>query len=311
MVAGQGSDGRLARVSASFAEALLARAPSLPREATTAWAEQLWAEARATWPAVELQPERFTEFLLARVVGEDGEKGEPSLEALDELEALDLYLACACAEGSSPAIAALERRYAKQIGAVARKASPTRRQEFEQTLRHKLFLPETGKIAGYTGRGSLGAWLRITAKRTYLDLERGIGRRRDAPVSGGADAAVMDRATDGDPELEFLKRHYRQEFREAFAEAMAALAPRHRNVLRQHLVHGLSIDEIGKLYEVHRATAARWITRAREAVLVGTREHMRGRLRVGDAELDSIMRLIESRLEVTLSRHLRAEDFDE
>ena len=42
------------------------------------------------------------------------------------------------------------------------------------------------------------------------------------------------------------------------AEAFAALESRERNLLRYALGDGLSVDAIGTLYRVHRATAARW-----------------------------------------------------
>jgi DNA-directed RNA polymerase specialized sigma24 family protein len=40
------------------------------------------------------------------------------------------------------------------------------------------------------------------------------------------------------------------------AAAMDAMPPLERAVLRYQVVDGLSIDEIGALYDVHRATAA-------------------------------------------------------
>src|SRR5437773_409477 len=65
-----------------------------------------------------------------------------------------------------------------------------------------------------------------------------------------------------DPELAFLKLQHRQDFKEAFGEAMATLDQRQKNVLLMNLVQGLSIDEVGRVYSVHRATAARWVSAA-------------------------------------------------
>ncbi len=55
---------------------------------------------------------------------------------------------------------------------------------------------------------------------------------------------------------------------------------------------------------MHHATVARWIANARGLLLEGTRKVLSERLRVSGQELDSIMGLIESRLEVSIARVL-------
>lgn len=58
-----------------------------------------------------------------------------------------------------------------------------------------------------------------------------------------------------------------------------------RDLLRQHVLHGRTIDEIGAALGVHRGTAARRIARARETLLKGTRRRLMARLRVTRGEL--------------------------
>jgi RNA polymerase sigma-70 factor (ECF subfamily) len=70
--------------------------------------------------------------------------------------------------------------------------------------------------------------------------------------------------------------------------------------LRQHYVDGLTIDELGKLYRMHRSTAARLVVRARGLVLEATRAQMMSRLEVHSQDLDSIMRMIRSQLDISL-----------
>lgn len=282
-----------------FAAALAELEPAWASPSARAVAEAGWTEATTRWPGVTLPPEALAEHLVERV------RSPRTPDDLERAEIADLYLACACAAGDDDALAAFERRFDDAIGSAARGAPEARRAELRQLLRHKLFVGPTAKIGEYLGRGSLEGWVRVTARRTHLDLTRGIERRRDAPA---ADETLMDRAAGEDLELEFLKGHYRREFRAAFGEAMQALTPRDRNVLRQHLIHRLSIDEIGAIYDVHRATGARWVQRARGALLAGTRGRMRDRLRIEEDELDSIMRLIDSRLEVSVARVLGPED---
>ncbi len=73
-------------------------------------------------------------------------------------------------------------------------------------------------------------------------------------------------------------------------------------MLRGHFVGGLTIDDLAGRYGVHRATAARWIAAARDRLLVATRRAAAARLESTDAEVDSLMHLVASQLEFSLSR---------
>src|SRR5205823_12308411 len=109
---------------------------------------------------------------------------------------------------------------------------------------------------------------------TAVDLMRA---RRETPV----DPDVLGEGTAIDPVLAQLKQRYRDEFGEAFRQAAAALTPRERTLLRYRFLDGLSIDEIGVLHRVHRATVARWIAAIREALFEATRERLGSRLAIG------------------------------
>jgi RNA polymerase sigma-70 factor (ECF subfamily) len=101
-----------------------------------------------------------------------------------------------------------------------------------------------------------------------------------------------------------MKQLYRKAFRDAFGAALATMDPREKVMLRQHFVDGLTIDELGPLYAVHRATAARWITAAKATLMERTRREFMTRARLSPREMASVMRLVQSRLEVTLARLL-------
>jgi RNA polymerase sigma-70 factor, ECF subfamily len=188
--------------------------------------------------------------------------------------------------------------YASQItGALGRSFDRGLADDAELKLRERLFLvgeDDAPRLASYSGRGDLGAWLRAAAVRTAIDLMR---TRRVVPVDphalGDAGAAV-------DPLLAALKQRYRDEFRAAFAEASAQLTDRERTLLRYRFLDGLSIDEIALLYRVHRATIARWIAATRESLFEGTRTRLMARLAVTDSEVDSVLRLIDSQLEASI-----------
>ena len=68
------------------------------------------------------------------------------------------------------------------------------------------------------------------------------------------------------------------------------------------------VDELGALLGVHRATAARWVAEAREAVFDQTRRVLRERFGVADADLKSLIQLVRSRLDVSIERALATRD---
>jgi RNA polymerase sigma-70 factor, ECF subfamily len=254
---------------------------------------------QARWPTLQLAPETFAAHL-ARCV-DPGTELAPQVAALP---ASDLYLACACTSGDSRAIAALEGEYARQIGMAVRRIRDHHLlpDDFRQMLRGRLFVGAPGEpaaIARYTGQGPLGAWLRVTALRAALNATRG----KRPPAQGlppEEELFAFDDRT-GDPELDHLKLTYRDAFRRAFQDTLAALPSREKTLLRQSVVHGLSVRDIAGLHDVHHATAARWLAGARAMLLSGTRDVLRARLDVSARELDSIMDLIESRLDVSVA----------
>ncbi|WP_224244494.1 sigma-70 family RNA polymerase sigma factor [Hyalangium gracile] len=257
--------------------------------------------ARAAWPGVELDGPRFAAHL-GRHLSPDS-----SPEALEQLHLGDLYLACACTEGVPSALTAFESRFLPEVGvAVARLRLPAATvDDVRQQLRQKMLVstPDMpAKLATYAGTGTLSGWVRAAALWLALDMQR-----RQSGESQSDDSALPLLVEPGDdPELAYLKTTYRAEFNAAFAQALTALAPRQRNVLRLKYLDGLRIEQLGALYGVHRATAARWVVSAQEALLEETRRLLTERLRLTHTQLDSVLRLISSQLDVNLSRLLRS-----
>lgn len=212
----------------------------------------------------------------------------------------DIALARACAAGDGAALARFEREQLVHVGAFLSHIDASREfvDEVRQQLRDKLFVPVPGgrpKIAEYAGRGPLGGWLRVVSVRVALDLKRSRGRD---PIDG--DAEVPLDAAGPDPELDLIKAHYRRELAEAFAITLRALPRRERTILRMHAIDGCTIDELASLYDVHRATAARWVDSARERLLAETRLILAERLGLPASEVDSVLGLLRSRVELSL-----------
>jgi RNA polymerase sigma-70 factor (ECF subfamily) len=261
----------------------------------------LVARARTEAEGVELDPKEFVGYVAERVAFD--KLGGPVLRSL---RAGDLWIAFGCVTGVASAIDAFEARYAPEItGALRRSFELGLAQDAELRVRERLFLVgenEAQRLASYSGRGDLRTWLRAAAVRMAIDVMRA---RREVPVSPGSLAEIGDLA---DPMLASLKERYRDEFRVAFGEAASALTDRERTLLRYRFLDGLSIDEIGALYRVHRATVARWISAIREGLFEATRAGLMSQLRISDTEADSVLRLIDSHLDVSIETVMRQGD---
>ena len=111
------------------------------------------------------------------------------------------------------------------------------------------------------------------------------------------DDAVLELPSGADdPELAVIKQRYKVEFKQAFSAAMASLEPDARAALRLYYLDGLALADLGRLYGWSVPTASRRLASARAALLDETRAHLGERLGMSPAEVDSVLRLLESRL---------------
>lgn len=261
--------------------------------------QEACARGRAAFPTVTLDDAVFAAFLEERACD------------LQHARIEDLWVACAACRGDPAAriaaVAVIETHHFPNVDAALRKMglAPALAEDVKQGLRKLLFVGSEDtppRIAEYRGTGDLRAWLRVTAMRAALKL-----LRKDTRETSADDAILEARAEVDDPELAYMKAAYRASFRAAFQEALESLHPKERTLLKQQIVDGLGIDELGALYQVHRATAARWVASAREKLLGRTRRTFMLRARITSDECESIMRLVKSQLDVSLHRRLTTE----
>jgi len=272
----------------------------------TAWQAML-DTAHAAWPDVRLDPAQVVDFIARRLTGPD------VAAALATAPAADLVLAAACTVQEPTAHAAFDAVLTEVDAAGASTRSPRDLiDDVKQLIRVQLLVSRDGKppgIAGYRGKGPLRGWVRITATRELIRHQRKRAREipSEAPIERPLDEALGDA---GDPLLSQLKAEYRTEFASALHEAIGEMSAEDRTLLRQQIVDQLSIDEIGAAFGVHRATAARWLQRARGALVTATRGRLAARLKVSVEEIDSVIRLVQSQLDASVVRYLREGDDD-
>lgn len=259
-----------------------------------------WARVRDALPALELGEQG-----LAEAIVEHG--GDDAASYLASCHLVDLALARSASRGDAFAIAELERTHRVLLDSVCRRfAGPGHTHEdLMQILRSKLFVAEPERrprIAEYDGRGSLAGWLRVLAVRELIDLTRRKDRARELALTDDTPELIEP----NDLALEAIKAEYRGAVAQALLAAARRLEPGDRHLLRQHLVSGLTIDQLAAVLGIHRATAARRIARAREQLAAIARALVAERLALGEAELGEIFSLVASKLELTIKRMLES-----
>jgi RNA polymerase sigma-70 factor (ECF subfamily) len=271
-----------------------ARTGELHSPPSPAALDAAWEACRARWPDFDVDQDAFLERLATA-----GPK------ALRPERAAELYLAHACLAGESAALMELDRAWLPSLARAIRKVDSNAAfaADVGQRLRERLLVGDArgGRaLEQFKGQGPLAAWLAIAATRLAVDVKRLKGEQ--SHESDGALARLPARS--GDLELDFVRRAHRADFATAFREAMEALDPKLRNVLRLSSIDRLSIDRIAALYGTHRATAARWVSTAKEQLVAGTRARLKERLRLSNDELESLLGVLQSHVEVSVERLL-------
>ncbi len=259
--------------------------------------ETAYRAATSAFPDVVVAPERFAAELLRRL------GADVTAELIAESCTDDVYLAIACLDGNDKAAARLERDYFVEADIAARKLRATDDQAAEMRghLRKILFTTDPDRraaLAEFTGRGDLRGYLKVISTR---ELIRVINRgRKEQPIEPMLDRLEVDRA----PELSMLRARHGADIAAAMRDALGKLPERERALLRYSLVDGWSIDQIGELYGVHRATAARWVAAARDQLGDHIRAEVAARLAISKTDVDSLIDVVRSRIDVSLERIL-------
>jgi RNA polymerase sigma-70 factor (ECF subfamily) len=248
-------------------------------------------EARRAWPSLAID-EGFVAHARAKL------EGAPE----GSLRAADLLLAYACVRRDDAAIAAFEAAYFGEVEAARRRFNdlPVTADDVVQRVRQKLYLDTPPALLGYAGQGDLRSWVRAAVLHMLINIATRESRER--PTGDALFDAVIDASPDA--EAAYLKRACHEEFEQAFDAAMLRLDARERMLLKYAFADGLTVDQIGAVFRVHRATAARWVTHARERLVAEARADLMARLKVDEGEAASIVRAALSRMGTTLLRRL-------
>jgi RNA polymerase sigma-70 factor, ECF subfamily len=283
------------RLAAPFLSQLGKEAEGVDVEALEAQLLAVLTRVRSAHPNCRVSETDFLSHVALRL-----REVPDSLSALQTLRWEDLYLTFACTKQDPHALAFFESEYGRGVtsalSSILKHAAQV--DEAKQAVWVKLLVgsaEQSARIGSYGGRGDLASWLRAVSTRLAFDnLD---SSQREVP-SGDVplEAFVF---TGIDLESEHLKEKYLPEFKQSFRDAFRSLTPRDRNLLRQHYVHGQTLGQVATLYGMGRATATRKIAKARDLLLRRTLANLRTKLGLSADELDSVLRLLQTRLDIS------------
>lgn len=251
-------------------------------EAIAAGAERLLARAQdARALDVESIVPRVRATVDKYLLKHDPDASNDAVTAfIDTLHADDLCLAIACQRGDQTAWSDLVEGYGATVRSAARSASPN--EEMAEDLAQSIWAElhglkindegrPSGKLAYYSGAGSLGGWLRAVVGQLAIDRHRREARlvhteedseldrlTRDAGVETNTSDGFNPGASPEDALATFLAG---KAVEKALARALKELDDEDRLLVKLYYFDGLRLREAGAVLGFHEATASRRLSR--------------------------------------------------
>lgn len=262
--------------------------------------QDLYHKGHRVWPDLSVSAEAFSSYLGTRVP--KNADPDESAVALKKLCAADLFLVCGCLDNQTAALKGLERSILSRVPSflAALNLPPDEVKEVQQLVRTKLIVGSADKpptLLEYAGRGELASWVRVATVRTALDRLRA----RDAHLHASSRATALSlMAPAPEPELDHIKRLYQPEFQRALEDSIATLSDQQRALLHMYFAGGLKTAQIAALFHVNQSTIVRQLAQARIALQDEMRRLLRERLHLGASEYESLLRLLQSQLDLSI-----------
>ncbi len=262
--------------------------------------EQLAAQARAQHD-VDVPAELFVPGWVAALRHARTRSPDADLAAV---ATADVYLIAGVLAGVSGAVQVYQRLCEPDVDRVLRRLLPQSEwPEMRQELDARLLVGDGSRgpaLEQYRGSGSVRAWTRAVATRAVIDARRKQARQPEVVQW----ASARDGVPEVDAELSVAVGEHVAAVRGAMQRAFAQLTVRQRNVIRQSVFHGLSIDELGALYGAHRATAARWLQRARADLSRHLEADFAREVGGSPSDAAGLLRALRSRVDVSVRSFL-------
>lgn len=247
----------------------------------------------------------------------------------EQLQADDLFMALACANGSERAWWEFDQQHRSYLERVARHLAKTEvdAQEVVDSVYVELYGTRVvdgervSKFATYSGRGSMRGWLRTVIWHSLVDLHRAghdeisLDEMTENIGEGAAQATFLQPAQGGETEMvdKIARDRYRAATIESIERAFSGLDDHEKLLLLYYHVENLKLREIARLVEneasplrgwfqrksqsrekdpasrIHESTVMRWLEKSYAKVLQLFRLELREKHGLKDEEIEICM----------------------
>jgi RNA polymerase sigma-70 factor len=250
---------------------------------------------------------------------------------LRQIQAEDLFLALACANGSERAWWEFDQQHRSYLERVARHLASTDidAQEVVDTVYVELYGTRVvdgervSKFSTYSGRGSLRGWLRTVIWHSLVDLHRAshdevsLDEMTENVGEGFVHASFADASLGGEDQMieQIAKQRYKKATVSAIETAFASLDNHEKLLLLYYHVENLKLREIARMVEsqgsplrdwfqrksptreknpesrIHESTIMRWLEKSYAKVLQLFRTELRAKHELREDEIEICMEL--------------------
>jgi RNA polymerase sigma-70 factor, ECF subfamily len=191
---------------------------------------------------------------------------------IESLKIEDLCLIVACERKDESAWVELVEKFSTTVKSAARNI--TKNNEDAEDLAgsiwaelHGLKENSQGKLSYYSGRGSLGGWLRAVVSQLAIDQHRKMSRfvqieeNREFENLANENEETLLVPNHDTPELLLDEKQTSKDVANALKESIANLVAEDRLLLKLYYFDDLNLKKIGEIMGFHEATASRKIVR--------------------------------------------------
>ena len=278
----------------------------------------IYARCNAEQPNFGVSEECFStsvqRTIAKYVIGASSETVTPAQlnEFLDQIQAEDLFMSLACANGNERAWWEFDQQHRGYMERVARHLAKTDAdaQEVIDTVYVELYGTRVvdgeriSKFSTYSGRGSLRGWLRTVIWHSLVDLHRAghdevsLDEMTETIGEGATHAAFAEQPADGEGEmLESITRdRYRNATVSAIGNAFSSLEDHEKLLLLYYHVDNLKLREIARLVENEASPLRGWFQRKTQTRDTGGRTHESTVMRWLEKSYARVLELFKSEL---------------
>lgn len=211
---------------------------------------------------------------------------------IEEIRCDDLCLVLACEKGDEKAWEDMVANFDATVKSAARKISSNNEDAEDLAssiwaelygLRQDADGNKKSKLGYYSGRGSLGGWLRAVVSQLAIDAYRKQSRlvqiEEDREFENLANEAAHSEnglvSNSPDPEALFAEKQTAGNIADALQTAIGELGDEDRLILKLYYFEGSKLKDISAMFGFHEATASRKLTRLQNDIRKGVEKHLR------------------------------------